>query len=150
MKAESLPAKWRRQAKESREEAGRIRRTVKGFTDAEKRCLVRAELWEKCAEELEESLPKTKLLPPVVSRLESDFIGKEIPPEIQRQPCSTCGGIILLAPASVALIDEGVARPLCPGCLEKEVETGSKFIPVMSPEQGEELKKYRRADTERN
>lgn len=38
---------------ESREESGRIRRTINQATDAEERCLVRAECWDKEADELE-------------------------------------------------------------------------------------------------
>jgi hypothetical protein len=48
-----LIAKWRKQALDSREEAGRIRRTVMVATDAEANCYIRAELWDKNAEELE-------------------------------------------------------------------------------------------------
>lgn len=47
-----LRDKWERQATESREEAGRIRRTIKDPTDAEERCNVRAEVWEWCSAEL--------------------------------------------------------------------------------------------------
>jgi hypothetical protein len=48
----SLAAHWKDKATKSREEAGRIRRTIKAPTDAEERCLVRAEVWDKCAEQL--------------------------------------------------------------------------------------------------
>jgi hypothetical protein len=48
-----LVQSWRSKATESREEAGRIRRTVKAATDAEERCNVRAEVWDQCANELE-------------------------------------------------------------------------------------------------
>ncbi len=47
-----LASKWEQQAIASREEAVRIRRTIKAPTGAEERCLVRAEIWDKCAEEL--------------------------------------------------------------------------------------------------
>lgn len=47
-----LVKRWRASAKESREEAVRIRRTVKAATDAEERCNVRSEMWELCANEL--------------------------------------------------------------------------------------------------
>ena len=48
-----LCAKWRGQATDLREEANRIRRTVKQATGAEERCNVRAEIYDKCADELE-------------------------------------------------------------------------------------------------
>lgn len=51
--ANKLIYDWRRKAVASREEAGRIRRTMKAATDAEERCNVRAEIWEQCADELE-------------------------------------------------------------------------------------------------
>lgn len=51
-----LVRRWRTQAKQSREEAGRIRRTIKEPTDAEERCNVRAEVWDNCADELESIL----------------------------------------------------------------------------------------------
>lgn len=43
---------WKAQANASREEAGRIRRTIKAATDAEERCNVRAEIWDECAKAL--------------------------------------------------------------------------------------------------
>lgn len=43
---------WRTKAIASREEAGRIRHTIKEATDAEERCNVRSEVWEQCVEEL--------------------------------------------------------------------------------------------------
>lgn len=51
-----LPTYWRKKASESREEAQRIRSTVKDSTDAEERSNVRAEIWEQCASELESSI----------------------------------------------------------------------------------------------
>lgn len=44
---------WREQAITLREEADRIRRTVKAATDAEERCNVRAEIYDKCADSLD-------------------------------------------------------------------------------------------------
>lgn len=52
MQPEELAIRWRQQANDSREEAGRIRRTIKAPTDAEERCNVRAEVWDQCANEL--------------------------------------------------------------------------------------------------
>lgn len=49
---QKLAESWKAKAVESREEAGRIRRTIKAATDAEAYCNVRAEVWDKCAEEL--------------------------------------------------------------------------------------------------
>jgi len=49
----TLIERWRKQAMDSREESGRIRRTIKEATGAEERCLVRAEVWDKVADELE-------------------------------------------------------------------------------------------------
>lgn len=49
---ERLAEEWRRRATASMEEAGRIRRTVVVATEAEANCMVRAELWDKCADEL--------------------------------------------------------------------------------------------------
>lgn len=40
---------WTTKAIASREEAGRIRRTIKAPTDAESNCYVRAEVWDGCA-----------------------------------------------------------------------------------------------------
>ena len=48
----ALIGKWRAQAIASREEAGRIRCTIHAPTDAEERCNVSAEVWDKCADEL--------------------------------------------------------------------------------------------------
>lgn len=48
-----LYEKWRNKAITLREEAGRIRRTIKSETGAEERCNVRAEIYDKCASELE-------------------------------------------------------------------------------------------------
>jgi hypothetical protein len=50
----SLVAKWRKQAEESLLESSRIRRTVGHSTGAEANCVVRAELWKRNADELEE------------------------------------------------------------------------------------------------
>lgn len=47
--AERLVNDWRRLAQESRDEAARIGRTMKVFTSAEDRCVVRAKVWERCA-----------------------------------------------------------------------------------------------------
>jgi ribosomal protein L25 (general stress protein Ctc) len=49
----ALISQWRSQAEESREEAGRIRRTVYAATEAEANCNIRAEVWDSCANELE-------------------------------------------------------------------------------------------------
>ena len=48
-----LCAKWRTKAITLREEANRIRRTIKSVTGAEERCNVKAEIYDKCATELE-------------------------------------------------------------------------------------------------
>ena len=48
-----LCAKWRAEAVALREEAERIRRTIKSATGAEERCNARAEIYDKCASELE-------------------------------------------------------------------------------------------------
>jgi hypothetical protein len=53
---EKLVEKWRKMAVMSREEAGRIRRTVMEATEAEANCFVRAEVWDKNADELEQLL----------------------------------------------------------------------------------------------
>ena len=50
--AERVAKEWREKARLSREEADRIRRTVKAATDAEERCYVRAEVWDKCVADL--------------------------------------------------------------------------------------------------
>jgi hypothetical protein len=47
-----LTQRWKTAASNSRKEASRIRRTVKQATDAEARCNVRAEVWDRCADEL--------------------------------------------------------------------------------------------------
>lgn len=49
----ALAKEWRKKASDSRDEADRIRRTVKQATGAEERCMVRAEIWEQCADALE-------------------------------------------------------------------------------------------------
>ena len=54
-----LIAKWRNAAIDSREESGRIRRTVHVATEAEANCLIRAEVWDVCADELEAALRPT-------------------------------------------------------------------------------------------
>ena len=46
--------KWRQKASDSRAEASRIRQTIKMPTDAEERCLVRAEIWDMCANEFDQ------------------------------------------------------------------------------------------------
>ena len=59
-----LCAKWRSIATELREESNRIRRTVKQSTGAEERCNVRAEIYDKCADELEaaiRALPQSEI-----------------------------------------------------------------------------------------
>lgn len=48
-----LSARWRQNAIELREEANRIRRTIKEPTDAEARCNIRAEILDKCGDELD-------------------------------------------------------------------------------------------------
>ena len=53
---QQLASTWRAKAVESLEESGRIRRTINDATGAEERCLVRAEVWDKCADELERGL----------------------------------------------------------------------------------------------
>ncbi len=52
----SLIAKWRNKATESRREADRIRRTVNVSTEAEANCYIRAEVWDRNADELEAAL----------------------------------------------------------------------------------------------
>jgi len=47
-----LEAQWERQAQELIAEASRIRSVAKVPTDAEERCVVRAEMLRKCAKEL--------------------------------------------------------------------------------------------------
>ncbi len=47
-----LVREWRDKATASREEAGRIRRTVKAVTEAEVNCNIRAEVWDQCADAL--------------------------------------------------------------------------------------------------
>jgi len=47
-----LSEAWRKQAVALREEATRIRQTVKQATGAEERCNVRAEIYDKCADSL--------------------------------------------------------------------------------------------------
>jgi uncharacterized coiled-coil protein SlyX len=47
-----LSEKLRENARASREESGRIRRTVYVATDAEANCLIRAEVWDSVADEL--------------------------------------------------------------------------------------------------
>ena len=54
----TLIVEWRKKATESRDEARRIFKTVKELTGAEERCIVRAEMWEQCASELENSQTK--------------------------------------------------------------------------------------------
>ena len=49
---DGLIARWRKLATDSRDEAGRIRRTVFVATDAEANCFVRAEVWDGVADEL--------------------------------------------------------------------------------------------------
>jgi hypothetical protein len=50
---EDLIKYWRTRATEAREEAMRIRSTINEATDAEMRCNLRAEMWERCANDLE-------------------------------------------------------------------------------------------------
>jgi len=50
---QALSVKWRAKSVASREEAGRIRLTVKEETGAEERCNVRAEVWDANADELD-------------------------------------------------------------------------------------------------
>lgn len=47
---------WRRKAADSKEEAVRIRNTIKVPSKAEERCDVRAEVWNQCANELEQAV----------------------------------------------------------------------------------------------
>jgi hypothetical protein len=56
-KLREFPGKLRKKAIASREEAGRIRRTVHVATDAESNCQVRAEVWDDVAAELQALLP---------------------------------------------------------------------------------------------
>lgn len=51
-----FPKKWKSNASDARKEAGLIRKTIKAYTDAEERCLVRADIWEICAGELDSVL----------------------------------------------------------------------------------------------
>jgi hypothetical protein len=53
----ALEGKWRDMAVISREESRRIRRTVYVATEAEANCLIRAEVWDGCADELSAILP---------------------------------------------------------------------------------------------
>jgi hypothetical protein len=51
---DTLVKRWREKAAKSREESARIRKTIKEVTDADLRCIVRADLWDDCANELSE------------------------------------------------------------------------------------------------
>jgi hypothetical protein len=53
-----MVSEWRKLAIASREEAGRIRRTIMEVTEAETNCYVRAELWDKCADEMGTALAR--------------------------------------------------------------------------------------------
>ena len=55
-----LSRKWRDRAIASREEAGRIRRTIGEPTGAEERCNVRAEVWDQCANDIADAIRKLK------------------------------------------------------------------------------------------
>jgi hypothetical protein len=57
---EELVEKWRNKAVESREESGRIRRTVYVATDAEANCLIRADVWDADADELATALARVR------------------------------------------------------------------------------------------
>lgn len=56
MKLQELATLWRDRAITSREEANRILRTIKHHTDAEDRCNARAEVWDKCADDLDRAI----------------------------------------------------------------------------------------------
>jgi hypothetical protein len=63
--------KWHKQAAESREEADRIRRTVKQATEAEARCNIRASTWDACAAELADRIA----MPPATESRRTDSVG---------------------------------------------------------------------------
>lgn len=52
---------WLTKATNSRDEAKRIRNTIKAPTDAEERCIVRAEVWEQCAAQIEAAIRQEKI-----------------------------------------------------------------------------------------
>ncbi len=64
---------WINKAAELREEAGRIRRTVKQGTGAEERCNVRAEIYDKCAEALAQPFDTSAL-----DRYRDEVLNKEL------------------------------------------------------------------------
>lgn len=49
---DALEAQWREKARLSLEESSRIRKTIGHETDAEMRCVVRADCWKQCADQL--------------------------------------------------------------------------------------------------
>jgi len=55
-----IAEKWSNKAIASREESGRIRRTVHDATEAEANCLVRAEVWDDVSAELRAALNPTE------------------------------------------------------------------------------------------
>lgn len=61
-KVDRLVAEWREKAEISKQEAARIRVTIKEPSDAELRCLVRAEMWERCSWELASEIEALKAL----------------------------------------------------------------------------------------
>ena len=54
----AVAGEWREKALLSRQEANRIRATIKDPTDAEERCNVRAEVWMRCCDELQAALAR--------------------------------------------------------------------------------------------
>ena len=54
---EKAAESWRKKAIESREESSRIRRTVSVATEAEANCLIRAEVWDSCADKVTALIP---------------------------------------------------------------------------------------------
>lgn len=59
----ALIAKWREKANESGLEATRIYNTVKVHTDAQERCYARADVWKRCADDMEAALRTADALP---------------------------------------------------------------------------------------
>ena len=48
--------------------------------------------------------------------------GVRIPPAMQTQPCSRCGALLWLAPASVRLAASGIVAVVCRHCLIEGVD----------------------------
>jgi len=103
-----LIAEWRFSAFQSREEAGRIRRTVNIATPAESNCIIRAELWDQCADSLEALLPALEQQERELRKLDfytihwTDCSGapiacacglSQLRSVINHRKCPICGGI---------------------------------------------------------